>query len=375
MKRPLVVLQAIVFSVIVLAPPILLLLRNYSPQAGWLALAQFGRRYQATCLHAVQATGIPAPQTNGYDGQFYAQLALDPFVTNPLTERALDNPVYRARRLGLPLLAFILGLGKPAWILQAYCLLNFIFWIVLFAALGATVGYRRCRDWLLAAAVLCSTGTLISLSCSLTDLSACTVSTLAVLTGERWLLAGGLLGVAALIKETSVLSFVAAPWPNPKEPKALRRVILSCLVMALPLAGYLVYVHLHLSTGQAAGAHNFALPFWGMFAKLRTSVGEVAADVWCPLRKKVFIYFELFCPLSLYFQASYLFARPRLQSRAWRLGIGFAVLMCLLGSSVWNDQIAYARTLLPLTVSFNFSFTSSSRAAGTPRGSWQATWV
>jgi hypothetical protein len=49
----------------------------------------------------------------------------------------------------------------------------------------------------------------------------------------------------------------------------------------------------------------------------------------------------------------YLFVKPRFDDEAWRLGIGFVLLLYLLGNSIWVEQNGYCRTLLPLTFSFN----------------------
>ena len=92
----------------------------------------------------------------------------------------MDNPLYRSRRIGLPLLAYCLGLGKPAWILQVYSLLNVVFWLLLLAVLGRCFGFQRPRDILLAIAMLWSTGTLTSIEHSLTDLPAAVLGFLAV---------------------------------------------------------------------------------------------------------------------------------------------------------------------------------------------------
>jgi len=58
-------------------------------------------------------------------------------------------------------------------------------------------------------------------------------------------------------------------------------------------------------------------------------------------------------PLSLCGQAAYLFFRPRFDDATWRMGIGFGLLLLLLGGSVWIEQFGYCRVLLPLTFSFN----------------------
>ena len=56
-------------------------------------------------------------------------MALDPLLLDPQLHVALDNPPYRAQRILLSWIAWLLGLGKPFWILNAYAAINLIFWI------------------------------------------------------------------------------------------------------------------------------------------------------------------------------------------------------------------------------------------------------
>ena len=52
----------------------------------------------------------------GNDGQQFLTLALDPLQSDPGTSAALDNPIYRGKRLLYPLLAWLLGFGQPGLI-------------------------------------------------------------------------------------------------------------------------------------------------------------------------------------------------------------------------------------------------------------------
>ena len=67
----------------------------------------------------------------GYDGAYYVQLALHPALDNPELTKAIDNLPYRARRILLSWVAWAAGLGRPAWIVQAYALLNVASWLAL----------------------------------------------------------------------------------------------------------------------------------------------------------------------------------------------------------------------------------------------------
>ena len=68
-----------------------------------------------------------------YDGQFYAQLALEPLLRDPAIDRAIDVAPYRARRILFCWTAWLMGLGRPAWVLEAFALQNVLCWLILAA--------------------------------------------------------------------------------------------------------------------------------------------------------------------------------------------------------------------------------------------------
>ncbi len=67
----------------------------------------------------------------GYDGQFYYLLARDPFLRGA-TADFIDAPRLRARRILVPLAAWLLAVGRPDWIAASY-----LATVVLAAGLGA----------------------------------------------------------------------------------------------------------------------------------------------------------------------------------------------------------------------------------------------
>jgi len=72
---------------------------NFRHETGFTSLIRFGSSWQDRRLGALH--GLPvatAANSNGYDGQFYAQLAVDPLLLNAETAHVLDAPAYRARR-------------------------------------------------------------------------------------------------------------------------------------------------------------------------------------------------------------------------------------------------------------------------------------
>jgi len=355
MKIKLKSLRIAGFLIVLLVVPALILIKHYTPQSGFLRLIYFGQQFKASRLEEVNNVNPPTTNNAGYDGQFYAQMALDPSLTRDDFERVLDIPLYRVRRMGLSFLAFCLGLGKPSWILQVYALLNVVFWLLLLAALGRFIGFHRLRDMLLAIALLWSTGTLTSIERALTDLPAAVLGVLAVFFNHQWITSAFLLGSAALFKETSALSFTAARWIEKGKRLDLKRIFVSIVIMLLPITLWVVYVHFRMSADNNIGeTDKFAAPFFELVRKFWKATHDFAGVFpQGPAHQQGYYVFEVLAPFSLAIQAAYLIVKPRFDDEAWRLGIGFALLLWVLGSGIWVEQYAYCRILLPLTFSFN----------------------
>jgi len=77
----------------------------YHPDTGLTSLIQFGDQFEARALPALRAVPHAVREGAGYDGQFYAQLALDPLLRSESIDTALDGAAYRGRRILLPSLA------------------------------------------------------------------------------------------------------------------------------------------------------------------------------------------------------------------------------------------------------------------------------
>src|SRR5476649_2445749 len=91
---------------------------------------------------------------DGYDGQFYAQIALDPTFRRPDLPGALDNPGFRGQRIFLPAIAHVLGLGRPKAVLFIYAALNLAFWYALLAALVRQLPAASTRSFLVLFAIM-----------------------------------------------------------------------------------------------------------------------------------------------------------------------------------------------------------------------------
>lgn len=336
----------------VLALPILLILVNaLKEEAGMLGLIRFGETFAPLQVPEVVAIGVPVNPGAGYDGQFYAQMAVDPSLRGAGIEQALDNAPYRARRIGMPALAWLLGGGDATRTLQAYAWMNFLFWGAGMALLCRLTWLRRPRDFFLGVALLWSMGTLVSVSRALTDLPAAILGWGAVFWPGTWWVAAFLLGASNLVKETSVLGSGGIPIGRLGDWKAR---ILTGLVLFGPLASWWLYTQWAIESPPRGGGQNFAWPLIGLLQKLFRAGGDLITG-WpdAAAGHRAFLLWDLLAPVSLAFQAAYMLARPDWSSRSWRWGAGFGILAWILGPQVWVDPHAYCRVLLPLTFAYN----------------------
>ncbi len=339
--------------------------RAYDPAFGWTRMIAFGSAFTDHTLPRLQRTAHyvnPRPGARmGYDGQFYAQLALDPSLLDPAFDNALDLPAYRARRIGLPALAFAAGLGKPRWILQVYALSNLFFWFVLS---GTFVWLRKPRTvpaLLCLCAVLLGNGVLASMERSLIDLPAAALILAGQLVGS-W---GGcaLLAGALLTRETSLL---AAPgfldFRRPRDAAAWKKGLVMLAVVVVPLAAWLVDVRLRFGASQdAVTPYNFSLPLEAMTAHFVDKLEFCFRDGFGAFARRSgpFGWWyrddalnEALTILSLCGQGLYLGLRRDFGCAFWRIGVCYVALGCVLGGAVWVEASAAARVLLPMTICF-----------------------
>lgn len=284
--------------------------------------------------------------TGGYDGLYYAQLAQDPSLRDPALPRAMDNFGYRARRILPSALAWLLGIGDPARIVFAYSVLNLVAWGAFAFLWWRLLEVRDLRGWFAWAGVLFSAGALGSERLALTDLVALTILTAALLAARerRGPLAAGILGAAALARETSLLAVGALA----ERPWLSWRNLARLAAATLPLAAWLVYVRVQ--TGPAdAGWGNFTWPLTGLVDKWREAFRAIAS-----LPDRPLAWTTLLATLALTVQGAFFALRPRLDDASWRLGAAYAGLMLFLGTAVWEGfPGAATRVLLPLNVAFN----------------------
>ncbi len=339
--------------------------RAHDPRYGWTRLVRFGSDWEGRALPSLQRTPHyvdPAPAKSlGSDGQFYAQMALDPSLRDPSFGGALDNPSYRARRIGLPALAFGLAGGEPRRIVQVYALANLFGWFVLLGAMLVLLRPWTWRGLLCLGATMLGFGAVTSMLAALIDLPAATMIFTGAALGSPWGRCGAL-AAAVLTRETSVLAVpgllldlrrpaLSADWLRP-----LGRMALA----VAPFAAWFVYVHHRFGAlpGSAAGAGNFALPLVGVGGRLVDGVRQCAGEFPGPAYRhwrwliSDFACHEVLTAGALCIQGLYFLVRRDGSSPFWRMGGCFLALGTVLGPAVWADTSSAARVLLPMTVCF-----------------------
>jgi hypothetical protein len=329
-----------------------LVLARFSPQTGFTSLIRFGESWQYRRLTTVQTLPLATvPRSNGYDGQFYAQIALDPFLRDPELTNALDAPSYRARRILSPALAAILGLGNPWWTLQAYALLNVFCWCLLGWCLHRQLDPADPLAFARWAGCMFSMGVLESVRQSLVDLPALLLLVLAAGSWQRsppyrsfvWL------GLANLAKETSLLGTIALHWDKSPRPFPWRNIGLSLLIGILPLAVWSLYVRqrfVHIPDSDGLG--NFSWPILGLLTQAKYSLKEVSLG-----NLDGRYSFRLLAIMGLAIQFVCIWRNPRFESSWWRMGAAYSLLLFVLSSWVWSGYWAVCRAVLPMTIAFN----------------------
>ena len=367
---------------------------HFHRDTGLTSLIRFGERHRENL--PPELAGVPVylvPHHDGFDGQYYAHMALHPPWRYHDLRSHYDFPAYRLRRIFLPTLAWCLGLGQPFWIVHIYACFNVVCWLALawfltvWLPLTNWVNFGRWAGCLLAA------GVLESLRGSLTDLP----SLLGLLAGMRlWETrrprGGSLLWtVSVLTRDTAALSVLGLLWPGTpvfppfptgKQPEirhglprkltaserrwpdvttqmpALRttlsnvaRLALCGGLIVLPTFLWTLYVSHYFPASSRTGVPgNFNWPF-------RAVLGT-ATDAWDHLRRGVEdngrYTFRLVTVFSLGVQTGVIFANWRNGPQWLRMSLPFLLLLPFLGLPVWEGPWGEWRATLPVTVASCF---------------------
>jgi hypothetical protein len=334
----------------------------YDARTGFTALPMFGDFFQGRRLARLRGLPIYTHEKSyGYDGQFYAQLAVAGTPFDPELRTALDSAPYRSKRAFIPLLAHVIGLGRPAWVLNVYALLGAVSWLALAWALARwwfpPGDLHNLLRW---AGTLFGAGMMVSATRSLTDGTALLLMAAGVRAcerGRRWL---ALLALAAagLVRETSLLGGAIFAPRRGEGRQGWRAGALAALLGALPAVGWSLLLRARL--GSVLGQRNFDWPLRAFFREAAIIGAAIAARGFDSLMRA-----QTRALLAFVVQAAFVLSRRRAEAAWWRIGAAFALLATVLGAAVWEDPInALTRAILPLTLAFNVL------APRTRRGLW-----
>jgi hypothetical protein len=338
-----------VFAVLCSALFLASVARFYHPGLGFSALLIIG---QAPPEHRIpQLNAVPHFEYGPggeYDGAMYVQIAMVPLLRDPAIDHALDAPSYRARRILFCWTAYLLGLGRPAWIVQAYALQNVLSWLLLAWLITRWFPLTGARSFALWAGTMFSHGLMISTRMSLLDGPSLLLLACAAAAAERGrtLLSAAITGIAALGRETNLLGGLLLRWPN--GTRDWLRTIAAVLLIVLPLLVWQDYLwSIYRGTSTAETANQFTLPFAGYLQKWQTTFGGSRMDAGMIVRQTLVL-------VALSAQAAFVLWTRRWRTPWWRLAAAYALLMLCVNWAVWEGYIgAITRVTLPLKLGFN----------------------
>lgn len=337
-------IAAVLFGALVLA--------KFDAQSGFTSLIRFGEKWQDRRHSALQNLPLAAvPDSSGYDGQFYAQIALDPLLRGSELERVIDAPAYRARRILAPATAALFGLGNPWWTLQAYALLNVFCWLALAWLLRRHIAGNDWLSFARWAGCMFSMGVLDSVRQSLVDLPALLLLGLAVhtFTQGRTTRSTIWLALANLAKETSLLGTVALHCDKSQNPFPWKRTLSSLAIASLPLTLWSFYVAQRFpSLPGNSGLGNFTWPLLGLLTQVKLALRELSHGNFDGRYS-----FSLLAIIGLLSQCWMLWRARQPQSAWWRIGAAYSLLLFFLSFWVWSGYWAACRAVLPMTIAFN----------------------
>lgn len=334
----------------------------YHPRFGFSAFLMITRDGEESQLPVLQT--IPHyryPAGHGYDGGMYVQIAMVPLLRDPVIDRTLDAPAYRARRILFCWTAYALGLGRPAWIMQAYALQNVICWLLLAWLVTRWFPLDGARMLALWAGSMFSHGLITSVRLAVLDGPSLLLLACAVALAERgrtfW--TAMVLGAAGLGRETNLLGATALPWPQGW--RGWLRAAVAGVIVILPLLVWQDYLwSIYRGTSVTDGAGHITVPFTAYLAKWRETLRDPGAAGWLATIQQVLVI------VALTVQAAYIAWTRRWQAPWWRLAAAFAVLLFAVHGAVWSGiPGAITRVTLPLKFGFNVLL-----ARDQPRAFW-----
>ena len=338
----------------------------YLPGKGFTALVAFGADNSRGSLAELRGIDHYVQENSpGYDGQYYAQIALRPRLSDPELARVVDSLPYRARRILFVWTAWLAGGGDPARTLQAFALQNVVAWLLLAVVLLRWFPPTNWGNFFRWSGVLFGVGLMWSVRSALLDGPSLLLIAGGVAlaeSGRPWWSAM-VLGLSGLAKETNLLAGWATDRPRAGSSRGWQSLAARVVLMVLPLALWLGCLWLWLGTLGESGGGNFGPPLTAYVDKWQTVAGQLRAEGFGSVERH-----NAPVLIALAVQGLFFLLRPRWREPWWRVGAAYALLMLFFGAAVWEGYpLAAVRVLLPMLLAFNI---------GVPRGrKWWAVLV
>lgn len=248
---------------------------------GWLAFAlarwqvwaagRIGLFVMAGHVYAGPAN-LPHVPSKGYDGQFYYRFALDPFNWHRTAYGITIDYNYRYTRLGYPLVAWIVSLGRHGVVPVVLVALNLVF-VAVMGWLGGKFARESGRHALWGLLFAAYFGLVISVGRDTAEplADACMLGGLLAYRHSRYVLAAALIAYGVITNEPILVVAIAIALTRLYAMYRRRaRPGRQDLAWVLPGAVYVVLQGIEhvVVKGKAGGLadikQNFAAPFWAM---------------------------------------------------------------------------------------------------------------
>ncbi len=287
----------------------------------------------------------------GYDGQFYYRLALDPANLHQTAYGITLDAPYRLMRIGYPVITWLASLGQGSFVPTMLVVVN----VAAVAALGvlggafARLGGHHALWGLL---LPCYFGLLTSVGRDTAEPVACAflLGGLLALRRRRPVLAGALLAVGALTRETVMVAAAAIALVRVVGWLRLRRVRLGREDVAWLLPG-VVFVAWEVVVKAVTGTipldaddgRNAGTPFIAVYDAIRTNVANLSwsqftwTDIWL-------LEFSVLAAVAFLALASLRWSRVPSYERVAL--VGFLIEICVVSPFTWDSLNADLRSFV-----------------------------
>jgi hypothetical protein len=295
--------------------------------------------------------GVLLVPSDGYDGQFYYRLALDPFNWNKTAFGITMDQSYRYTRIGYPFLAWLVSLGQHQLVPLALVAINLL-GVAAIAYLGGMFAQDSGRHALWGLAFAAYFGLVVSVGRDTAEplAEACLLGGLLAYRRSRPVLATALFAVGAITRETILLAPAAiAVTRLVAMARRQARPGLPDLTWVVPACAYgIVELAVHFVVkGEfpllANSSRNLTAPFTAMIHALRFDIRHINTAHLSPIDIALLEY----ATLGVFILAGLAVLLVTTAPVHERLAFVFFVLQLgVLSSQIWTSTFGEGRSLI-----------------------------